>query len=101
MVRKMTPRTYSQGELRAAGASDLFIDYYFEAPPQARARRKVDRSDDIMGIGEDPARGGLFFERLWKGDTSKAWLWADNRNREILKRLASERTVRDPEFDMF
>ncbi len=95
MVHKITPRTYSTGELRAAGASTLFIDYYNTAPPQASARREVDRSDDIMGIGEDPARGGHFFEYLWKGYTSKAWFRADSLNRQILERLGvSERVAR-------
>ena len=95
MVNQSTPRTYSTGELRAAGASILFIDYYHTAPPQASARREVDRSDDIMGIGEDPARGGHFFEYLWNGDTSNAWYRADSLNRMILKELGvSERVAR-------
>jgi len=93
MVNQMTPRTYSTGELRAAGASTLFIDYYYTAPANASARRMVDRSDDILGIGRNPAIGGHFFKHLWEGRTSKAWAYADNANRSILDEIGVNERV--------
>jgi len=87
MVNQMTPHTYGTGELRAAGASTLFIDYYYTAPADASARRTVDTSDDILGLGRSPAMGGHFFKHLWEGRTSKAWMYADSKNRRILQEL--------------
>jgi hypothetical protein len=95
MVQLTNTRRYSTDELRDAGASILFTDYYNAADPRASARDEVDRRDDLSGISKNPSIGGSFFEHLWVGHTGKAWMHADSKNRRILNELGvNERVAR-------
>ena len=95
MVQLTNTRRYSTDELRDAGASILFTDYYNVADPRASARHEVDRRDDLSAISENPSIGGSFFEYLWLGYKGKAWMHADSKNRRILNELGvNERVAR-------
>jgi len=95
MVQSTNTRQYSTDELRDAGASILFTDYYNVADPRASARHEVDRRDDLSAISENPSIGGSFFEHLWVGYKGKAWMHADSKNRRILNELGvNERVAR-------
>jgi len=95
MVQLTNTHRYTTDELRDAGASMLFVDYYNTADPRASARHEVDRREDLSGIASNPSIGGSFFEHLWVGHTGKAWMHADSKNRRILNEVGvNERVAR-------
>lgn len=78
-------REYSSKDLRAAGASNLFVRYYENAPADASARREVERGPfSLEKLNDQPSLGGGFFAALWKGNMPAARRRADQNNRRIL-----------------
>jgi len=85
-MESQTP--YDDAQLRNAGASTLFVEYYDEAPAGASARREVESGPfSLDDLDEAPTLGGGFFEALWEGDTTQAIRRADSSNAAILERV--------------
>jgi len=81
----------TEDDLRAAGASALFVAYYREAGPAASARREVERGPfDLEELNESPNRGGGFFKALWTGDEVGALRRADSKNARILEAVTGK-----------
>lgn len=79
-------REHNAAELRNAGASELFVNYYLAAPEGASARREVESGPFSLGeLNDSPALGGGFFAALWNGNLWKAWRLADSKNATVLE----------------
>jgi hypothetical protein len=79
-------RTFTDEELRNAGASALYIAYYNEAGYKASARSEVERGPfTLEELDNTPNLGGGFFAALWRGYETKAFGRADSKNLSILE----------------
>jgi hypothetical protein len=88
-------RTYTEQELREAGASALYIAYYNVASAKASARSEVERGPFTLDeLNNTPRLGGGFFKALWTGDETAALRRADSSNAAILE-VAIGKTAAD------
>jgi hypothetical protein len=88
MEQKTTNSTeaFTEDQLRHAGASRLFIEYYNEAEPDASARSEVEHGPfSLEELNDNPNLGGGFFAALWRGEETEAFGRADSRNLAILE----------------
>lgn len=86
-----TEREYTEAELRAAGASALFVAYYKVADAGASARREVEQGPfSLEELNENPSLGGGFFNALWSGDEVQALRRADGHNSTILEEVTGK-----------
>lgn len=78
--------TLTKDQLRNAGASRLFIEYYNEAESNASARKEVEQGPfSLEELNDNPNLGGGFFAALWRGEETGAFSRADSRNLAILE----------------
>lgn len=87
IIETLTSNRYTEEELREAGASELFIKFYQNAPKEHPLRRGLEKNQDLELISEKPYIGGPFVKHLWKGNETEVIRTATETENKIFRKF--------------